>query len=105
MVDKKEELKLENEMKKIKVYVSERENHETQTKFRVYKALTKQGKIDLRFTKDVDDKSKPTKTCYLFVEPSHVNVNQKFEYPIMWVDKIDHCEEIEFKQNLADYLD
>ena len=103
MAEKK--VDLENELKKIKVFVSERENHETQTKFRVFKALTKQGKIDLRFTKDVDDKSKPTKTCYLFVKPEHVNVNQKFEFAVMWIDEIDHLEDIEFKQNINDYLD
>ena len=102
---KEPKVEMEKELKKIKVYVSERENHETQEKFKVYKALTKQGKIDLRFTKDVAEETKPTKTCNLFVEPSHVNVNQKFEYPVMWIDKIDHCEEIEFKQNLNDYLD
>lgn len=103
MTEKKVEL--ENELKRIKVFVSKRENHETQEQFFVYKALTKQGKIDLRFTKDVKDEEKPTKTCYLFVEPSHVNVNQKFEFAVMWIDKIHHCEDIEFKQNISDYLD
>lgn len=100
-----EKVELENELKKIKVFVSKRENHETQEQFLVFKALTKQGKIDLRFTKDVKDEEKPTKTCYLFVEPSNVNVNQKFEYPVMWISKIDHCEEIAFSQNINDYLD
>ena len=100
-----EKVEMENELKKIKVYVSERTNHETGEKFKVYKALTKQGKIDVRFTKDVDEKSKPQKTCWLFVEENHVNVNQKFEFPIMWIDKIDHLEDIAFEQNLKDYLD
>lgn len=97
---------MENEnLKKIKVYVSERVNHETNETFKVFKALTKQGKIDLRFTKDVKEETKPTKTCYMFVSLENVNVNQKFEFPIMWVSAIDHLEEIEFNQNISDYLD
>ena len=92
-------------MKKIKVYVSKRVNHETNESFNVYKALTKQGKIDLRFTKEVVEETKPTKVCYMFVEDENVNINQKFEYPVMWVSKIDHLEDIEFNQNIDDYLD
>lgn len=95
----------ENELKKIKVYVSSRENHETKEVFDVYKAVTKQGKIDLKFTKDVKSEELPKKTCYVYVEIENVNVNQKFEYPVMWISKIHHIEEIEFKQNINDYLD
>jgi len=107
MKEQKQEVQVEEikNLKKIKVYVSERENHETQEKFNVYKALTKQGKIDLRFTQNVLEETKPLKTCWLFVEEKNVNVNQKFEYPVMWIDKIDHLEKIEFSQNLSDYLD
>ena len=92
-------------MKKIKVYVSKRVNHETNEEFAVFKALTKQGKIDLRFTKDVAEETKPTKVCNMFVEDCNVNVNQKFEFPVMWISKIDHLEDIEFNQNINDYLD
>lgn len=93
------------EVKKIKVYVSERENHETGEKFNVYKALTKQGKIDLKFTKDVEKEKLPVHTCWLFAKETKINVNQKFEYAVMWISEIDHLEEIEFKQNIKDYLD
>lgn len=92
-------------MKKIKVYVSKRQNHETNEEFKVYKALTKQGKIDLRFTKDVAEETKPDHTCFLNVLEENVNINQKFEYPVMWISKIESLEEIEFKQNIDDYLD
>ena len=94
-----------NSTKRFKVYVSKRTNNETNEEFNAYKALTKQGKIDLRFTKDVKEEDRPTKTCYLLVSEENVNVNQKFEYPIMWVSKIDEIEEIEFNQNINDYLD
>ena len=94
---------------KVKIFVSQvskknLEEGKTET-FTAYKAMTKQGKIDLRFTKDVAEKDRPTKSCYIFVPEENVNVNQKYEFPVMWVSKIDHTEDIEFKQNLKDYLD
>ena len=64
-------------MKKIKVYVSERVNHETNEKFKVFKALTKQGKIDLRFTKDVAEETKPTKVCNTFCQTPDCQVQAK----------------------------
>lgn len=100
---------MEKELKKIKIFVSqvtkknlEKEENET---FTAYKAMTKQGKIDLRFTKDVAEKDRPTKSCYIYVPVENVNVNQKREFPVMWISKIDHTEEIKFEQNLKDYLD
>ena len=96
---------MDENLKKIKVYVSSRENHETHEKFNVYKALTKQGKIDLKFTKTVEQDKLPQHTCYLFASEKDINVNQKFEYPVMWVSAIHHLEEIEFNQNINDYLD
>lgn len=92
-------------LKQIKVYVKEQTKKETGEKFLTYKAVTKQGKIDLRFTKDVKENEKPTKICMMFVPEENVNVNQRSEFPVMWVSKIDHIEEIEFKQNINDYLD
>lgn len=93
------------ELKKVKVYVSERENHETHEKFNVYKALTKQGKIDLKFRKEVPAEKLPKHTCYLFAKETDISVNQKYEYPVMWIADVDHLEEIEFNQNIKDYLD
>ena len=92
-------------MRHFKVYVEERTNKETGEKFKTYKALTKQGKIDLRFTKEVAEESKPSRVCELFVEDNFVNINQKFEFPVMWVSKIDHLEDITFVQNINEYLD
>ena len=100
----KEELQ-ERKLRKIKVYVTEHTNKETNEKFNAYKAVTKQGKIDLRFTQNVSEEEKPTKLSYIFVPEECVNVNQKTEFPIMWVSEIDHIEEVEFKQNINDYLD
>ena len=96
---------MEENLKKIKVFVSTRENHETHEKFNVYKALTKQGKIDLKFRKEVEVEKLPQHTCYLFADVNDINVNQKFEYPVMWISKIHHLEEIEFNQNIDDYID
>lgn len=93
------------ELKKVKVYVSTRENHETKEMFNVYKALTKQGKIDLKFRKEVPAEKLPKHTCYLFAKETDISVNQKFEYPVMWISDVDHLEEIEFNQNIKDYLD
>ena len=95
----------EENLRKIKVYVEERTNKETGKKFNSYKAVTKQGKIDLRFTQDVKEEERPTKLCMLFVPENNVNVNQKSEFPVMWVSKISKIEDIEFKQNINDYLD
>lgn len=96
----------ENEnLKKIKVYVSRRKNNETGEEFNVYKALTKQGKIDLKFRKEISVEQLPTHTCYILVDVNNLNVNQKFEYPVMWVSKIEAIEEIEFNQNVSDYID
>jgi len=96
----------ENEnLKKIKVYVSRRKNNETGEEFNVYKALTKQGKIDLKFRKEIPVEQLPIHTCYILVDVNNLNVNQKFEYPVMWVSKIEAIEEIEFNQNVSDYID
>lgn len=97
------------ELKKIKIFVSQvsKRNLEEgkEETFTAYKVITKQGKIDLRFTKDVAEKDRPTKSCYVYVPVDCLNVNQKYEFPVMWVSKIDHTEEINFKQNLSEYLD
>jgi len=96
----------ENEnLKKIKVYVSSRKNNETGEEFNVYKALTKQGKIDLKFRKEIPVEQLPTHNCYILVDAKNINVNQKFEYPVMWISKIEAIEEIEFNQNISDYID
>ena len=96
---------MEKELKKIKVYVSTRKNKETGEEFNVYKAVTKQGKIDLKFRKEIPSENLPTHTCNIFVDKSKLNVNQKFEFPVVWVSEIDHIEEIEFNQNVDEYLD
>lgn len=96
--------KMEEE-KKIKVYVKQMTNKETGEKFNSYKAVTKQGKIDLRFTQDVKEEQRPTELSYIFVPVSKVNVNQKSEFPVMWVSEITKIEPVDFKQNINDYLD
>ena len=93
------------EEKKIKVYVKQMTNKETGEKFNSYKAVTKQGKIDLRFTQDVAEENRPTELSYIFVPVSNVNVNQRSEFPVMWVSKISKIEPVELKQNINDYLD
>lgn len=97
--------KIKMEEKKIKVYVKQMTNKETGEKFNSYKAVTKQGKIDLRFTQDVAEEKRPTELSYIFVPEDKVNVNQKSEFPVMWVSAITKIEPVEFKQNINDYLD
>lgn len=89
--------------KKIKVFVQKRVNHETKEEFNVYKALTKQGKVDLKFRKEVENL--PTQTCYVVALEENISINQKFEYPVMWISKIERLEELKFEQNLEEYLD
>lgn len=70
--------------------------------FLAYKAFTKRGWTDLKFTKDC--KNIPTKNSFIFVEKENVNVNRTGRFPVIWVKDIDHCEEIKFEQKVEDYF-
>ena len=90
-------------MREIEIDCTERINKETGEKFLSYRALSKKGYIDLRFTKDVENK--PTHACKIIVEDDKVNVNRKSKFPVCWVSAIKEIKEFEFTQNVADYFD
>lgn len=59
--------------------------------FTAFKAFTKQGKIDLRFTKTCE--LVPTNSCFIHVLEENMNVNEKGRYPILYVTKVESIEE------------
>ena len=87
----------------IEIDCTERVNKETGEKFLSYKALSKKGYIDLKFTKDV--KNVPQKACIIIVPVNKINVNRKSKFPVVWVSEISEVKEFEFKQNTAEYFE
>lgn len=93
-------------MKSFEVKVIVREKKETQEKFNVYQALTKNGRwMDLRFTKDVPENTRPVHPCILFVEDENISVDRQMKYPVCWVSKIAKIEEFDKKQDVSKYFD
>lgn len=91
------------ELLEIEIDCTERVNKETGEKFLSYRALSKKGYIDLRFTKDV--KKLPTHACKLIVPKDKINVNRKSKFPVAWVSEIKEVKEFEFKQNTSEYFE
>ena len=87
----------------IEIDCTERVNKETGEKFFSYRALTKKGYIDLRFTKEVVEK--PTHACRIIVSESKINVNRRSKFPVAWVSEIKEVKEFEFKQNTSEYFE
>ena len=77
------------------------------TEFIAFKAFTKKGKMDLKFTQDC--KNVPTKSCYIYLDVNDkeaFNVNRKFKFPVIWVNKIVKIEEFPDRtQKLEDLFD
>lgn len=99
---------MEKEEKKVyqfKVLVETRTNTETNETKNIYNAITKKGKVKVFFTKDVKEEEKPIKTCLMTVLAENLNISEKYEFPTLWVSKIEKLEEIEFKNKLEEYLD
>lgn len=90
-------LKIEVSVKTVK-YAGENQEES----FLAYKAFTKKGWMDLRFTKEVENA--PTKNCFIYVEKENLNVNKTGRFPIVWVKKIEKIEEITFTQKVEDYF-
>lgn len=90
------------ELLEIEIDCTERVNKETGEKFLSYRALSKKGYIDLRFTKEVANK--PTHACKIIVAKDKVNVNRKSKFPVCWVSEIREIKEFEFTQNVSDYF-
>ena len=91
------------ELLEIEIDCSERVNKETGDKFLSYRALSKKGYIDLRFTKDVENR--PTHACKIVVAKDKINVNRKSKFPVAWVSEIKEVKEFEFKQNTSEYFE
>ena len=96
---------MEEKLLEIEIDVQERTNHETGEKFLSYRGLSKKGYIDLRFTREVDEKLKPTHSCIIVVAETKINVNRKSKFPVAWVSEIKELKEFEFKQNTSEYFE
>lgn len=93
-------------MKTFEIKVIERENHETKEKFLSYQALTKNGRwMDLKFTKEVDVKERPTHNCKISVENENISVERIRKYPVCWVSKISAVVEFDKVQDVSDYFE
>lgn len=81
------------------VKVEEKENRVSNNKFMTYKTIDpKTGKlIDLRFTRAVPEKDRPTKKCYVIVKEGDSNIDRSKEWPLCWVKKIEKI--VEFKSS------
>lgn len=73
------------------------------TTFFAYKGLTKKGWFDLKFTKEV--KEIPTKSCVIYVDDEHANINFNGAFPVIWVSQVLKIEEYQNKLNTSDYFD
>lgn len=72
---------------------SEGKKHE----FDSYKAVKSDGKtIDLRFTQEVT--KKPTETCIIVVDEKNMNIATTYEFPRLWVKKIEEIKPIPTKK-------
>lgn len=91
------------ELLEIEIDCTERVNKETGENFLSYRALSKKGYIDLRFTRDV--KELPTHACKIVVSKDKINVNRKSKFPVAWVSEIKQIKEFEFKQNTSEYFE
>ena len=72
------------------------------TEFVSFKAFTKKGRMDIKFTKEC--KNVPTKSCYIYVEETKMNVNRKNKFPVIWVQQVSKIEEFPDRTNKLDDL-
>lgn len=93
-------------MKKFEIKVVERKKKETNETFLSYQALTKTGRwMDLKFTKDVKEETRPTHSCMLLVEEKNMSVDRTRKFPVVWISEISGVEEFDRVQNVSDYFD
>lgn len=90
------------ELKKIKIKAIPRKTKDGK-EFISYRAVQNDGKlIDCRFTRDV--KNAPEKTSYVMVDPSQMNISYSYEYPRLWIKRIEEIIPIENEEinNICD---
>ena len=93
-------------MKTFEIKVIERKTKETGETFLSYQALTKTGRwMDLKFTKEVPEKSRPTHSCMISVEETKISVERARKFPCCWVSEIKEVKEFDKVQNVSDYFD
>ena len=93
-------------MKKIEIKVVERKKKETNETFLSYQALTKTGRwMDLKFTKDVKEETRPTHSCMLLAEEKNMSVDRTRKFPVLWISEIAGVEEFDRVQNVSDYFE
>ena len=93
-------------MKEFEVKVIERENKETHEKFNVFQALTKNGRwMDLKFTKEVEENSRPKHSCKICVADENISVDRTLKYPVCWVSKIEEIKEFDKHQDVSEYFE
>lgn len=93
-------------MKTFEIKVVERKKKETNETFLSYQALTKTGRwMDLKFTKDVEEKSRPTHSCMLSVDDENISVDRTRKFPVVWISKIAGVEEFDKVQDVSDYFE
>lgn len=93
-------------MKKFEIKVVERKKKETNETFLSYQALTKIGRwMDLKFTKDVKEETRPTHSCMLLVDDKKMSVDRTRKFPVVWISEIAGVEEFDRVQNVSDYFE
>lgn len=91
--------------KLIKMRVKVTEITTQERKFFAYKTLGKNKKwLDLRFTRDVENA--PKADCFIMVDSDNANYSTAYQYPRIWVRKIEEIIPFETRpNNVADYFD
>lgn len=64
-------------------------------KFNAFKAVLQDGTmIDAKFTREVDPKLIPSKSCVLIVPEGKCNVSYKKEYPVLWIAQVSSIKDV-----------
>ena len=93
-------------MREFEVKVIERKTKETGEVFNSYQALTKTGRwMDLKFTKEVSENSRPTHSCKIVVEDEKISVDRTRKFPICWVSAIKEIKEFDKHQDVSEYFE
>lgn len=95
---------MEKELLKIEIMGTPVKNKEGE-EFIAFKAFTKKGKMDLKFTKDCN--LIPEKSCYIYVDKNDkeaININRKFKFPVIWVKKVEKIEDFPDRTKTYDDL-
>lgn len=78
----------------IRIIAEERETNDGSRKFKVFKAVQKDGSLmDTRFT--MNCKNKPEKSCTIVVLPENANIDKNRQYPILWIKAVEEIKTID----------